>query len=336
MPQKNMRIAMNLYQPSGSKGKVVKNLFPLLHWLPLARNIIHATPTQCRLNKKLNNLLEQIFQESNLEFAIFFGTPCVHQKLTMQISKGNRILGYCKATDSADIASLFSREQNILNLLENKQMNGLPRCLYCGQLDTNCHLFIQSTSKTQKSKVLHDWSPLHEAFLQQLETHTRQEILFEESDYFKTLSDLQQHIHWLPQQLDKNFVLKIIEKTLAVNKGKRVSYSAYHADFTPWNMFVESGNLFVFDWEYAKTTYPPQLDKYHFFTQTAIFEKHWQAKNIIQFLQSPHANWIDKEKYTLYLLDVISRFSVREKGNISGDVATSFSLWSNLLEYLNK
>lgn len=35
-----------------------------------------------------------------------------------------------------------------------------------------------------------------------------------------------------------------------------VEYGVYHADFTPWNMSVEEGQLFVFDWEYASLTYP--------------------------------------------------------------------------------
>ena len=81
-------------------------------------------------------------------------------------------------------------------------------------------------------------------------------------------------------------------------------------------MFVEKNELFVFDWEYARMLYPPMLDKYHYFTQTAIFEKHWDAKEIIKYISSPEAQWVDKESYILYLLDIISRFTIREKGNI--------------------
>ena len=115
-----------------------------------------------------------------------------------------------------------------------------------------------------------------------------------------------------------------------------MEFSTYHADFTPWNMFAEKNRLFVFDWEYACMTYPPMLDHYHFFTQTAIFEKHWQEKEIIAFLQSPDANWVNRERYILYLLDIISRFTVREKGTVEGNIAHSMKIWNDLLVYLNK
>ena len=78
------------------------------------------------------------------------------------------------------------------------------------------------------------------------------------------------------------------------------------------------------------------LDKYHYFTQTAIFEKHWDAKEIIKYISSPEAQWVDKESYILYLLDIISRFTIREKGNIDENMEESFIIWFEILEYLQK
>ena len=83
-------------------------------------------------------------------------------------------------------------------------------------------------------------------------------------------------------------------------------------------------------------TYPLMLDRYHFFTQTAIFEKHWQADDIINFLQSQEGKDFNREDYTLYLLDVIARFILREKGHIKGDVARSMKIWGELLKYLKR
>ena len=176
-------------------------------------------------------------------------------------------------------------------------------------------LFIQSTAKTQKSQVIHEWTALHENFLDKLYQSTHQFIPFEQSDYYRILTNLQLHIEWIPQEVD---------------------FSAYHADFTPWNMFMEGKKLFVFDWEYAQLTYPPKLDRYHFFTQTAYFEKHWTISQIIEYINSEQGKWIDQKMYSLYLLEVIARFTVREKGNINGKMAESFQIWIALLEYLQK
>lgn len=40
----------------------------------------------------------------------FGGTPCVHQKITIQISQKERILGYVKVTESEDIYQIFDHE----------------------------------------------------------------------------------------------------------------------------------------------------------------------------------------------------------------------------------
>ena len=82
-------------------------------------------------------------------------------------------------------------------------------------------------------------------------------------------------------------------------------------------------------------TYPPMLDRYHFFTQTAIFENFWQGNDIVAFLQSKESAWVDKDAYTLYLLDIIARFTLREKGSINGDIARSMRIWNEILNYLN-
>lgn len=336
MPARNMLVAMNLYQPSGWKGKLAKALFPYLHGIPFVRKVIHAEKLYCKLSDELEQLLCRLFHEEEIEFSLFGGTPCVHQKVTIQLSKGCRILGYCKITGSDEVFALFRSEADLLELLKKQGMEGIPQCLYCGKMAEGIFLFVQSTEKTQQSKVLHEWNNLHESFLNELQRKTVQNIIFDKSDYYKALQNLQSHMDWLPESMNRNVIEKTINKIVNSYKGKLVDFSAYHADFTPWNIFVEKNRLFVFDWEYARMTYPPMLDRYHFFTQTAIFEKHWQKEEIIAFIQSPDANWVNREMYTLYLLDIISRFTLREKGTVEGDIDNSMKIWNDLLVYLNK
>ena len=64
----------------------------------------------------------------------------------------------------------------------------------------------------------------------------------------------------------------------------------------------------------------PLLDRYHFFLQTALFEKGWQLDDIAAYLRSEEGRWADPEALTLYLLDMIARFTIREKGRITGDI----------------
>ncbi len=275
MPEKNMRTAMCLYQPSGIKGKMMKRWFPIFCRIRAIQQIIHAKTMQYTLQKDLYSILCRSFGVDRLEFSIFCGTPCAHQKITIQLSLGNHIFGYCKVSNNPEIAVLFQGESKILNYLFKRKIYKIPKYIYCGTLPNDLYIFIQDTKKTNQSYTIHKWSTLQEDFLQNLYQCTKQNIRFEKSDYYNTLINLQQHLNWLPQNLDKNIVQSAIDDIISKFNSQEVIFSAYHADFTPWNMFIEKGQLFVFDWEYARLTYPPMLDKYHFFLQTSIFERHW-------------------------------------------------------------
>lgn len=334
VPARGMRTALNLYQPSGSKGKMVKRLLPCLHLFALVRKVIKAETWHCRLNCELHNLLCKVFDVQEIEFAIFEGTPSVHQKITMQLSQGNRILGYCKLSTNNDIKELFEKESDTLDRLCQCGVTGIPAPLYCGTLSSGTHIFVQSTEKRASSKVIHEWGALQEEFLAQLHEKTKAVLQFEESNYYTTLSALEQHIDWLPQNIDNFIVAKAIEDIKEKYCGKKVDFCACHCDFTPWNMFANGNELFVFDFEYAAMSYPAGLDRYHFFTQTAVFEKHWGMDEISAYMENDAGKWIDREKYAMYLLDVISRFTMRENGKVSGDAAAPFALWGKVLEFV--
>lgn len=336
MPARHMITGLNLYQPSGIKGKLVKRLFPYLYRIGTIRNILHVEIVRCRLRDDIYNLLCQLFGVERLDFSIFGGTPCVHQKITIQLSLDNHILGYCKVSDSKEILSLFQSESHILETLQTKGIADIPQCFFCGTLHDGIGVFVQSTVKTNRSHVAHRWTELQNQFLIDLHEKTKQRLLFEDTDYYQTLTALKRHIDWLPKNVDGHIVMTAIDNILSEYVGRKVEFSAYHADFTPWNMFVECGKLYVFDWEYAQMTYPSMLDRYHHFTQTAIFERRWNADEIIGYLVSGKGKWISPGDFRCYLLDVISRFTIREKGVFQGDMGRTMSVWLSILKYLNK
>lgn len=334
VPTRGMCTALNLYQPSGIKGKMVKALLPHLHWMPPVRKVIKAQTINCRLNNELHKLFCETFGVQDIEFAIFEGTPCVHQKITMQLSCGKRILGYCKLSDSNDIKALFDKESTMLEWLAGRGVNNIPQALHCGTMTNGTHIFVQSTAKSASSSIPHEWGTLQQQFIDKLHSCTKQRMKFEDSDFFRSIVALEGHLHWLPNNINSS----IVEQGIAIVReqfgGKDVEFSAYHGDFTPWNMFVENGRLFVFDFEYAAKSYPPGLDRYHHFTQTAVFEKHWSANDFASYMQTEEAAWIEKDSYLLYLLDVVSHYTMREGGKVTGDATTPFTLWGKVLEKL--
>ena len=331
MPARRMAVAMNLYQPSNWKGRLVKVGLPCLHRVGAVRRFLHTQPERLRLSDELQGVLCQAFQTKRVEFSLFCGTPGVHQKLTMQVSDGNRLLGYCKMSDRADIMALFQQEAKLLGELRQQGLADVPEALFCGQLSGEVGLFVQSTVKTWRSKVPHRWSASQEDFLKRMHEATKQMLPFEQTDYHAALLGLREHLHWLPEAA-RPLVSQAVERVMARYASRQVEASCYHADFTPWNMFVERGRLFVFDFEYARRAYPPMLDRYHFFTQTALFERHWTAEQMIAQLKRECTD-LREDFFVLYLLDVLSRFTWREQGHWDGDMARSLSVWLELLAY---
>ncbi|MFR9523522.1 MAG: phosphotransferase [Rikenellaceae bacterium] len=334
VPIRNMRTALNLYQPSGAKGKAVKSLLPYLHWVPQVRALIKAENRQVTLDEPLKKLLCRVLKIEYFEFSIFEGTPSVHQKVTIQISKGSQILAYCKLTESEEVKPLFRHEEQILNQLQSKGIGNIPKCLYCGELSEGSKtlLFVQSTIKTNRSKIIHSWGDEHWKFLEDLHEKTKVKLPFIESDFAKSLAMLEGYLASLPIE-NKDIIYNAIKQVREYYGGKEVEFSAYHADFTPWNMFFEKGKLFVFDFEYAAMTYPPHLDWFHYYTQTANFERHLTPEQIIAEFKCPER--LDSQVgYVAYLLDMISKYVHREKGQLRSNTLDNITFWIDILKSL--
>lgn len=335
IPVKNTRLALSLYQPSGIKGKLLKLFLPIVKKNKLVHKGLHISTENYRLNNEIEKLLNTVFKTSNLEFSIFGGTPSKHQKITIQIFKENKILGYCKISNDATVKTIFKQEEKTLHHLKQLGIYQIPECLFCGNLKDDVDVFIQSTIKTKQSKVEHHWSSKHEDFLKALKEKTQAPILFEQSQFFESIQLLEKNSALLPTK-DAQVIETAIAKIKSTYSNKTVSFSAYHADFTPWNMFTEKGSLFVFDFEYAKMSYPPFLDYFHYYTQTCIFEKQWNAEKIYkEYCKQKTALEKNINKpdfnYLSYLVDIVSFYLERDKDSLNKDVANNLSIWISLI-----
>lgn len=337
IPARDTKTALNLYQPSSLKGKLVKSFFPVFKNIKLVRSKLGVELKFLNFADELSALLVSLYKEKP-EFSVFCGTPSIHQKITIQLSKDSKILGYCKVTDREDIKAIFRHEQYVLGYLRDIGITQIPQCIYCGKLQEDTDVFIQTSIKTSLSKISHDFGKQHWEFLKDLHLHTTQSLPFEQSDFSHMLKRLDGQLHYFsPQTI--SILNKSIKKVQQHFKEKTITFSAYHADFTPWNMFVEQQKLFVFDFEYASLTYPPYLDYFHFLTQTGIYTKQWKAERI----------WSDYKKrkrelgyfftepdfyYLCYLLDVLERYlnrsnSIQQNEN---EINIWISLISNLIQ----
>ena len=336
MPKHHLRTALMLYQPSSWKGKILKKVLSIPIMAMLVRYMLHIEPQRCELKEDINNLLCELFETNKLDFSIFFGTPSIHQKMTIQLSKDNKILGYCKVTEQIEVWNNFKREFLFLDDLYKKGIRDIPQGLYCEKRGDGICIFVQSTTKSLKSRYPHKWLSVHERFLAHLNDKTKQKLQFEETDFYSAFVFLKHRLDWLNEK-DNETVKKALKYIKSVFANKVVEFSVFHGDFTPWNMFMEKGHLFVFDWEYAMRTCPPGLDKYHFFIQTQIFEQHHNIDKIWKNYLNQHT--IRNNTYFLcYFLLIISfyvkRSDTKEIFNAEPNIPIWIGLISKLIETL--
>lgn len=350
LPRKDIRNAMCLYQPSSIQGKLVKSTIPFVEHMPvirvIANHILNIKDIKFALDSIMLRKIQSAFdvrEYDDLSLALFMGTPGTHNKTTIQVVNKGKILGYCKVSESDDIFELFSNEKKVLEQLEVCCVRNVPRCLYCGQLKNGQYMFVQDTVKSKKSKVLHELSDVHFSFLRELFEKTRIICNFEDSDYDVMLSRLKEEKGLISRSgyslEDINFIEEAISLVRKLMHKVNV-FCAYHGDFTPWNMFVEDSQLFVFDFEYAKLSYPAYLDLFHYFVQTAIYENKMSAEKIDYAFKNRlfyrFKNVMDNPYlyFLAYLLSVVELYIQREDGFFDEEMMHTMTIRIGLIKMI--
>lgn len=330
IPTKNANVALGIYQPSYWKGKLLKRVLPLFG--VFAKFYSPFPLVDISLGDNIIKCLESIFPGHILEYSVFLGTPSVHQKTVIQIFEGNSILGYAKVTEKECVKRLFDHEESLLSELDEICVSNIPKCLYNKKIDANRQLFVMTTDKRDESVTVHAWCELHDRFIDELQQKTLKMVLFEDSDYARMLRELYHRAESLPIE-HAAVISSSIKHILKAYSGNECEMAVMHGDFTPWNMFVQDGHLFVFDWEYSKRTCPKGIDKCHFIVQTAIFEKHWNARQIMDFVKNEQKGLIDKNILEMYLLAIIAVYVCREEKE---NMNTNIDVYIELLKLITE
>ena len=336
IPSGSIHMGLSLYHPSRMRGKFVKRFLPYMRRSSFLLARIGARKTALRVSDALHALLSDAFGRKDLELAVFCGTPGVHRKITVQVSAGGRVLGYAKISDREEVKALFAREHTLLNRLRNAGLENIPRILFCGELTPGTGIFIQDTAEREKQLRGRDTEPLVWDFLSELHAKTAADIPFGKSGYYHDLQRLkaglpefgEKEARWLERAADEVETFFHLRETL---------FSIYHGDLTPWNTFIHRGRLYAFDWEYARDSYPPYLDFFHFFTRRAFYEGQWNAgKTIRKFEenQSGMKKYIPDPRmyYKAYLLAAIGFYTARDKKEA---FSPACRFWLDLLNELN-
>lgn len=349
LPKSNLKVALCLYQPSSKKGQLLKSFLPVIARVPLLSALVYRFIGMMRMEinhqTSVKRIIGDCLGEEQLDLSYFMGTPSSkHRKCTIQISKGTKIVAYCKVTCNPEIGNLFLKEEEILNYLKTVHIENVPSCLFAGEYEEGNYAFIQTSVKTCSSRMSHSIGNREIAFLRDLAIKTSIDVEYGETNFYQDILWLKNNMKLLA---DKHLNIDGLNKLLGgllKNRNGIVRYCISHGDFTPWNCFVEHDKLFVFDFEYAKRTYPPYIDLFHFYTQSAIFEKHLNAKMILNSyekdtnLRTRIADCVEDHYglYVMYLTSAIATYTQRDSGKFSDDNYACIKTWLELLSLISE
>lgn len=337
IPRRNASLGLQIYQPSSWKGKLIKMGLPFIDFFPLLKVVLPISYKELDLNYEISQKIKSILNIEKFQFSVFEGTPSANQKPIIQVFNKNEILCYVKISDNERIKKSFQKEYSDLEYLRSVGVKGIPKPMFYGEINHQMAMFCQSTVKTKKSRFNQEFNSHHWIFLESLTNKTGQILNFEDTDFSKRIEILENFLMLLPQE-EKLLIGKAIGLTRDFFIGKKRRYSFSHGDFTPWNMFFLSGNLFVFDFEYSYRSFPPNIDFFHYQTQLGIIGRKLTSRKIYDKckVEAQSMNKFVQDFdfiYLSYLLTIISlQFELHNKPLDRDD--RCYGTWLELIEYL--
>lgn len=333
----SLHVGLCLYQPSSAKGRLIKKIMQICSTKSILQKFMKSQTYL--INKDFEKVVKKIFGRNDIQYSIFFGTPGVHCKMVGQISIGNNILGYFKVTDSKLVHKLFQTEFELLSYLQGVGIDSVPTPICIENIDEE-YAYFQTTKKTINSILPIQYDELINEFLCGLSKKTSKEVEYKKSLLYRNIHDV--NFGKKSTRYEKKYLhyLTLLDTKLA---NGTVNMCVAHRDFTPWNMFIENEELFVFDWEYASRDYLPMMDMFHFEIQHKIMDEGLESEELVEYIDK---NW---ERYRLYisenttleacwilhayLLDFIALYVSRNE-NLSNDELKSIEIRFDLLQYV--
>ena len=338
-PMDNVKVGMNIYQPSSWKGKMIKKTLPVMINYPFISKKLHVEVVNMKLEERVMQYIQCLLGK-DIKYSVFLGTPSPNQKVTIQINRGKDCIAYAKISNKEHIMEFFQKEYNLLKFFERTGMQGVPKAMGLQKIGS-FFIFVQSGDKSGSENEAAHFGHAHLMFLEELYKNTEVVKSFEETEYAKTLADLQKDKGHFGGE-EEIILQKNIEKVREFFSEKTTFY-LYHGDFTPWNMYLKKNLLHVFDFEYAKWEYPKFLDIFHFYTQIWSLVMHKSKADIWGLYRGLCGKWqreLDIENvdiyYAAYLLDILHENLVLEGMSDVKISGSCYELWLYLLRKLNE
>jgi hypothetical protein len=279
-------IALGLYNAHSVKGRAAKSALDLLARTRLTRFVLprvsiseeHAVALEGRQPSVLDRICNLVGNPA-LKFAISLGTPGPHRKPVIQVLKdGGQIIGYAKVGADSGTNDLVRNEAATLAWLNEQELPfEVPKLIAADESGDN-FLCIQSAQQDGLATASNSFHKEFFAALIGLSRIDSKQTILGASHFWVDLKHRLERVH----HPHYHQILGRASQWLTTHwTTQSLRFHAAHGDFAPWNARLLSGQLYLFDWEYADRERPAGWDLFHFFVQTSALLRGYSALQIL-------------------------------------------------------
>lgn len=340
MPKNSIKHSLDMYQPSTTKGKILKQCLIMFKNVSVIASKLGMTTAGLKVNEDILSYIAEVVGTKNFYMAAYMGDTSSRQnnKATIQIYDKYGIIAYAKITEDEEVKKNFEKEIEVLRFLEEKQIGNVPKVL--GETEIgNLKIFVQSTEKNFNEKVKLKFGREQIDFVKNVVESTTKKVDYIETDFYKDVEYLKECKKDFgdDQQEIIEYSIKAVEEQI---KEKPLDYSFSHGDYTPWNVYYTCGLINVFDFEYCSYFMPSYVDVFHYITQMSLLGKKCDVGGAVHTYRK-YRKLIEEYVcnpdliYACYLLHIISFYKKRTEVNTS-EMEDKYLKWIGILEYLNE
>lgn len=337
LPNDSLETALEMYQPSTMRGKVLKSCVKLFHNTESILKKFGAKKERLCMKPEILLYLLELTGERDFFVAAYMGDTTTKQnnKMTLQVYNDKKILCYAKVSEELEVLENFSREIDSLKYLEEKGVTNIPKVLGDKEIQ-GLRIFVQSTDKPLKQQVRLEFGKNQIEFIENIVKKTKTDVKYETSQFYESIQYLKSVVAEFEKQEQTVIEAAIRQvETYAEEKGLEFAFS--HGDYTPWNVYYVDGELFAFDFEYCYQTMLCHMDIFHYFTQFSIMGQHNDVEKTILLYQERKEmlkEYVENPDvvYVCYLLHIIAFYHNRTE-EITEQVKQQMKIWIGLLEH---
>lgn len=200
------------------------------------------------------------------EWAIFTGTAGPNNKALLYTGGS-----FYKIACTETAKDLLINEIANIRFASGSHSFSVPKTIF---LNGN---ILQTRDISKNGHRQNTFGRIHAKAVQGITQRYQRRCTISDWEYFQTLK---KNLNTLQdKRIPPNLIRKLNTLLEKIDEKESITLSFSHGDFTPWNCYVQSNRLSVYDWELASCEKPKGFDFFHFIIQNGILieRKPWSA-----------------------------------------------------------